>query len=99
MSTMKNESAAGPGGLCTKEIREIPIVAYRDSNGAPACCVDWNTARCKFVSTQRSGVFEVCSATGLDLWRLPADPPPDKRRKNYHLLRPVAGCPVWGDEV
>ena len=96
MSTRQREAADGPGGLCTKEIRKTPVEAYRDSKGSPACCVDWDTARCKFIATRKFGLVEVCSATGLDLAYRPADSLPNKRRENYSLLRPVEGCPVWG---
>ena len=95
MSTRQREAAAGPGGLCTKEIRKIPAEAYRDSNGAPACYLDWNTARCRFVSIRRSDPAALCAVTGLVLSYMPADSPPNKRREKYSLLRPVEGCPVW----
>ena len=96
MNQNENEAVEGPGGLCTKEMRTFEIEAFRDSNGAPACCVDWDTARCKFIVTRKFGLVDVCSATGLDLAYRPADSLPNKRRENYSLLRPVEGCPVWG---
>ena len=96
MSTRQREAADGPGGLCTKEIRTFEVEAYRDSNGAPACCVDWDTARCRFIVTRKFGLVDVCSATGIELERLPADDVPNAVLKNHSLLRPVEGCPVWG---
>lgn len=95
MNTTEREAIDGPGGLCTRERRTFEVEAYRDSNGAPACCVDWDTARCRFVVTRRFGTLEACSATGADLLRLPADTAPGAGREDYILLRPVAECPVW----
>ena len=96
MGAEKSIAVEGSGGLCTKETRTFEIEAYRDSNGAPACCVEWNKARCRFVVTRGAyGMWDTCSATGRDLWYRPADLPPNKQSNNYNLLRPVDGCPVW----
>jgi hypothetical protein len=71
------------------ETRTIEVLAYRDDDGNPTCCTDWGNARCRFVSTRKFGLVEVCSVTGHDLQRGPAD---------IHLLRPHDGCPVWGEQ-
>ena len=96
MNTTQRVAVEGPGGLCTKEIRTFEVEAYRDSNGAPTCCVSWDNAMCRFLVTRKFGLVDVCSATGVDVERELAESPPNKRRESYNLLRPVEGCPVWG---
>lgn len=81
------------------ETRTIEVQAYRDPDGAPTCCADWTTARCRFITLRKFGLVDVCACTGEDLQRLPAgagydDPVEDPWN---HYVRPVAGCPIWGD--
>ena len=65
----------------------IKIVRYTDDDGNPTCCTNWETDRCGFLGVRRMGTIEVCMATGLDLYRSPA--------QQKDLLRPAIGCPVW----
>ena len=85
----------------THEQRTINVTAYRDADGHPTCCADWNSARCIFVQTRKLGLIEVCALSGKDIPRQPAD----LRRGEFvtdpseHLLRPVKGCIVWAHEI
>lgn len=79
------------------EARTITVAAYRDADGHPTCCTNWETARCQFIFVRKFGLIEVCGATGSDIGRGPHD----LRRGEIvtspedHPLRPVPGCPVW----
>jgi hypothetical protein len=57
----------------TSEQRTINVTAYRDADGHPTCCADWNSARCIFVQTRKLGLIEVCALSGKDIPRQPAD--------------------------
>lgn len=71
------------------EKRSIVVDAFRDPQGVPTCCKDWNSAYCRFLQTRSLGLTEVCGATGRDINR-------DSDGVGY--LRPVAQCPVWKEE-
>jgi hypothetical protein len=79
------------------ETRSIAVPAYRDSEGAPTCCADWETARCPFLMLRKMGLVEVCGVTGKDIQRGPAGLQPGEfaEEPSKHMLRPVTGCPVW----
>jgi hypothetical protein len=79
------------------EMRCITVPAYRDSEGAPTCCADWDAARCPFLMLRKMGLVEVCGVTGADIQRGPADLQHGEfaAEPSKHMLRPVIGCPVW----
>jgi hypothetical protein len=87
------------GLTMANETRTLTIAAYRDAAGAPTCCANWDTARCRFLATRKLGLVEVCGATGQDLHRRPADWQRGDivARPDDHLLRPADGCPVWAE--
>lgn len=82
------------------EHRTLTVEVYRDTDGAPTCCANWDTARCKFMATRKLGTVEVCGLTGEDLHRRPADWQRGDIVANpgLHWLRPVDSCPLWAKE-
>jgi hypothetical protein len=73
------------------ETRTIEVKAYRcKQENMPTCARDFNSKEfCQFIRTQHFGTVDVCGITGDVIER-------DQGGKGW--LRPVEGCPVWGEK-
>lgn len=79
------------------EIRPISVMAFRDDDGHPTCCADWDLQRCQFIGSRvepGTGRISVCMQTGRDIPRKAYGPTP-VTYDSAELLRPVSGCPIW----
>jgi hypothetical protein len=72
------------------ETRTIEVKAYRCTDGEPVCALDFKARKvCQFMRTRHFGTVETCGMTGTDIER-------DDHGNGW--LRPVDGCPVWGEK-
>ena len=70
----------------TAEVKMIPVIAYRTPDGAPTCARDFNDGRaCRFLTTRKLGLVEVCGYLCRDL----------ERGNSDGWLNPLPDCPVW----
>lgn len=73
----------------SSEPRSIPVVAYRDPNGLPACSVDVTVgAFCAYLASRRRGVVLICKLLDTNL-----------EDAGLGYPRPLEGCPVWAEQA
>lgn len=77
----------------TKEIKQIPIEAYRNIDGEPCCAKNFETGEvCVFYRTQKMGCNETCifAQTNDKYW-----PTLKRRFGGTWTLIPHEKCPIW----